>query len=236
MSAAEILTVARQAGRAALSEIEAKDVLADAGIPVVAARLARSRDEAVQIAEEIGYPVVLKVVSDQILHKSDIGGVKLNLADAGAVGAAYDAILEAVQRHQPGTAVDGVAVQQMAPPGTEVIVGMTRDPRFGPVVMFGLGGILVEVLQDVSFRLAPLAPRDARAMMSEIKARPILAGYRGAPPADLDKLAEILIRVGDFALAHQDVQEIDLNPIYAYPDGALAVDARIILEPATTQP
>ena len=230
MTATEIFAEARQAGRAALSEIEAKEVLAAAGIPVAAARLAQSRDEAVRIAEEIGYPVVLKIVSDQILHKSDIGGVKLNLTDPEAVGAAYQGILEAVQRHEPGATVAGVVVQQMAAPGTEVIVGMTRDPRFGPVVMFGLGGILVEVLQDVSFRLAPLTPRDARAMMSEIKARPILAGYRGAAPADLDRLAEILIRVGDFALAHPDVQEIDLNPIYAYPDGALAVDARIILE------
>ena len=232
MSATDVLAEARRAGRAALNEIESKEVLAAAGIPTTAARLARSREEAIRLAGEIGYPVVLKIVSEQILHKSDIGGVRLNLADAGAVGAAYDAILEAARTHEPDATVEGVAVQQMAAPGTEVIVGMTRDPRFGPVLMFGLGGVLVEVLQDVAFRLAPLTPRDAQAMMSEIKARPLLEGFRGAPPADRDKLAEILIRVGDFALEHPDVKEIDLNPIYAYPEGALAVDARIILEQA----
>lgn len=230
MSATEILAAARRAGRPALNEIESKDILAEAGIPTAAARLATSHEEAVRLAGEIGYPVVLKVVSEQILHKSDIGGVRLNLADAGAVGAAYDAIVEAARTRQPDATVEGVAVQQMAKPGTEVIVGMTRDPRFGPVLMFGLGGVLVELLQDVSFRLAPLTARDARAMMAEIKAAPILTGYRGSPAADLDKLSEILIKVGEFALANPEVKEIDLNPIYAYPDGALAVDARVILE------
>lgn len=230
MSATAILDQARQAGRPALNEIEAKDVLAAAGVPVVAARLATSRDEAVRQANAIGYPVVLKVVSEQILHKSDIGGVKLNLDNAEAVGVAYDDIMNAARQHDPNATIDGVAVQQMAAPGIEVIVGMTRDPRFGPVLMFGLGGVLVEVLQDVAFRLAPLTERDAREMMADIKARKVLEGYRGTPPADLQALAGILINVGDFALANPAVQEIDLNPIYAYPQGALAVDARIILE------
>lgn len=230
MSASTILARARAAGRPALTEIESKEVLAAAGVPTAAARLARSRAEAIGAAEAIGYPVVLKVVSEQILHKSDIGGVRLNLADAAAVGAAYDAIVEAARTHEPTATVDGVAVQPMVKPGTEVIVGMTRDPRFGPVLMFGLGGVLVEILQDVSFRLAPLTGRDARSMMAEIKARPLLEGYRGAPAIDLDRLAEILIRVGEFSIANPAVKEIDLNPIYAYPDGAIAVDARVILE------
>jgi acyl-CoA synthetase (NDP forming) len=229
MPFADVLARARAEGRTLLSEVEAKDVLREAGVPVTLTTLATSADEAVRQAEAAGYPVVLKVVSPDIAHKSDAGGVKLNLNSAEEVRAAYDAIMESCARHVPGARITGVAVQHMAPAGTEVIVGMTTDPQFGPVMMFGLGGIMVEVLKDVSFRIVPLAERDAQQMIDEIKGRPVLSGVRGQPPADIEALKRTILKVSEFVAAHPEVQELDLNPVFAYPDGALAVDARIIV-------
>ena len=231
-SVATIFAAARGAGRHLLSEVEAKAALGAAGVPVTPTRAASSAAEAAAIAGELGYPVVLKVVSDTITHKSDIGGVELNLADAGAVGAAYARIEAAVAAAAGAGAFDGVSVQPMAAPGTEVIMGMTQDPQFGPVLMFGLGGVLVEVLKDVAFRVVPLAPHDAAEMIREIQGFPVLEGYRGTPPADLSALESILLSLSDFAAAHPEVQELDLNPILARHDGATAVDARIVLTPA----
>jgi acyl-CoA synthetase (NDP forming) len=229
MPFAQVLARARAEGRTLLSEVEAKEVLREAGVPVTLTTLATSADEAVSQAEAAGYPVVLKVVSPDIAHKSDAGGVRLNLNSAEEVRAAYDAIIESCTRHVPGARITGVAVQHMAPAGTEVIVGMTTDPQFGPVMMFGLGGIMVEVLKDVSFRLVPLAERDAQQMIDEIKGRPVLSGVRGQPPADIEALKTAILKVSAFVAAHPEVQELDLNPVFAYPDGALAVDARIII-------
>lgn len=224
-----IIAAARKGGRRLLTEIESKDVLAGAGVPVTAARLATSREQAVQQAHAIGYPVVLKVVSEDIAHKTDVGGVALGLENADAVGAAYDRIIASARSARPDAKIDGVAVQQQARPGTEVIVGMSTDPQFGPVLMFGLGGVLVEVLKDVSFGVAPLQPRDARSMIEGIKGLPLLQGYRGAAPADLGALEQLLLSLSKFVEANPEVEEIDLNPVFAYPDGALAVDARIVL-------
>jgi acyl-CoA synthetase (NDP forming) len=229
MTFAAVLAQARGEGRTLLNEVEAKDLLREAGVPVTSTTLARTRDEAQAQAESAGYPVVLKVVSPDIAHKSDAGGVKLNLKDKGEVGAAYDAILESCAMAVPGAKIKGVAVQHMAPQGTEVIVGMTTDPQFGPVMMFGLGGIMVEVLKDVSFRLVPLTERDAGQMIDEIKARPILSGVRGQPPADIAALKQAIVNVAAFVEQHPEVQELDLNPVFAYPDGAIAVDARIVV-------
>jgi acetate---CoA ligase (ADP-forming) subunit beta len=223
------IATARAAGRTLLTEVESKELLHNAGIKVTQARLATSADEAVSIAGEFGFPVVLKVVSGDISHKSDVGGVELGLADADAVRAAYDRIMAAVKQAAPGANVEGVSVQQMATPGTEVIVGLTTDPQFGPVMMFGLGGIMVEVLKDVAFRIVPLEPRDAKQIVREIKGYPVLEGFRGKPGADLAALEGMILQVSEFAAAHPEVAELDLNPVFAYPDGAIAVDARVVL-------
>ena len=229
MSFAATVARARSEGRTLLSEVEAKDALREAGVPVTMTTLATSPDEAVTQAETAGYPVVLKVVSPDISHKSDAGGVKLNLKDAGEVRAAHAAILESCAKHVPGAKITGVAVQHMAPQGTEVIVGMTTDPQFGPVMMFGLGGIMVEVLKDVSFRLVPLTDRDAGQMIGEIKGKPVLDGVRGQPGADIAALKSAILKVSAFVQEHPEVQELDLNPMFAYADGAIAVDARIVI-------
>jgi acyl-CoA synthetase (NDP forming) len=215
--------------RSLLSEIEAKELLHDAGIPVARTVLATTEDEAKARAEELGYPVVLKIVSPDITHKSDIGGVKVGLNDADAVVSAFAEIMANAAKAAPDAAVSGVAVQQMAPDGTEVIVGMTTDPQFGPVVMFGLGGILVEVMKDVSFRIVPLEERDAAQMIDEIKGRAILEGVRGQPPADKHAITRAILQVSEFVEQNPRVRELDLNPMLVYPDGAIAVDARIVI-------
>jgi len=229
MSTTTIIDRARTQGRKILTEVESKQLLEEAGIPTARARLATSRDAAVQAARDIGFPVVLKVVSPQITHKTDVGGVKLDLKSPEEVAAAFDEIMTAARRAAPDATVDGVSVQQMARPGIEVIVGVSTDPQFGPVIMFGLGGVLVEVLKDVSFRIIPIAPRDAQQMIREIKGFPLLEGYRGQDPADLAALESLLLRVSEFVEQQPEVSELDLNPVFAYKDGALAVDARIVL-------
>ena len=230
MSIADVIDKARSQGRTVLSEVESKQILAEAGIPVAAARLARSGDEAVKAAKDLGFPVVLKVVSPDVTHKSDVGGVRLNLASPEEASTAFAEIMAAVQQHQPDARIEGVAVQPMAKPGIEVIMGMSKDPQFGPVLMFGLGGVWVEVLKDVAFRIVPLMPRDARQMIREIKGFSLLEGYRGQPAADVEALERMLLRLSDFVEHHPEIQELDLNPILAYADGALAVDARIVVE------
>jgi acyl-CoA synthetase (NDP forming) len=229
MSFETVLAQARAEGRTLLNEVEAKTLLKEAGVPVAETTLAASREEAQSQAEKAGYPVVLKVVSPDIAHKSDVGGVKLNLKDRDAVGVAFDEIMVNSKNAVADARIAGVAVQHMAPQGTEVIVGMTTDPQFGPVMMFGLGGIMVEVLKDVSFRLVPLADRDADQMIGEIKGRPVLVGVRGQPASDISALKQAILRVSAFVEAHPEVRELDLNPVFAYPDGALAVDARIVI-------
>jgi acyl-CoA synthetase (NDP forming) len=213
-----------------LTEVESKELLKEAGIPVVEAKLARSKKEAVAISKEMGFPVVLKISSPDVVHKSDSGGVKLGLTNATQVGKAYSQITSSVKQAYPEARIDGVSVQTMAPPGVEVIVGMSKDPQFGPVLMFGLGGILVEVLKDVSFRIVPVTERDAREMIKEIKGYPVLQGYRGQKPASIPALEQLIVKVSQFVEKNPQIKELDLNPIFAYPDKAVAVDARIILE------
>jgi acyl-CoA synthetase (NDP forming) len=212
-----------------LSEIEAKQLLHEAGIPVTRTVLATTEEEAIEKAGQIGYPVVLKIVSPDISHKSDVGGVKVGLEDAGAVSAAYNEILVNVQKAEPDASIAGIAVQQMAPAGTEVIVGMTTDPQFGPVVMFGLGGIMVEILKDVSFRVVPVEERDAIQMIEEIQGKAILDGVRGQPPADKAAITDAILKVSEFVERNPDVRELDLNPMLVYREGAIAVDARIVI-------
>lgn len=233
MTKAEILGKARKEKRTLLTEIESKELLKAAKIPVVETKLATSKAEAMELARKMGFPVVMKIVSPQVVHKSDAGGVKLNIQNATQVGKAYSEIQASVKKHYPKAKIVGITVQKMAKQGIEVIIGMTKDAQFGPVIMFGLGGILVEVLKDVSFRIVPMTKRDAGEMITEIKGFPILKGYRGQDPADVPYLEELIVKVSDFVDKNPEIKELDLNPVFAYKSGAMAVDARIILEPAT---
>jgi acyl-CoA synthetase (NDP forming) len=228
-SATEIIKKAQGEGRAILTEMESKQLLRSLGIATTEMRLATSEKEAVDHSREIGYPCVLKVSSPDITHKSDAGGVKVGLANEVEVARAYQAIMSACREKFPEAAIEGVTVQNMARPGLEVIVGMATDPQFGPVLMFGLGGVWVEVLKDVSFKIVPLTKHDARSAIREIRAAALLDGFRGSDPVDTSALEDILLRVSEFAAKTPEVREMDLNPIFAYPDGAIAVDARVIL-------
>lgn len=229
MTTAQILSLAREEKRTVLTEIEAKQILGEAGINCTPTVLATTKEKAVSISEEIGYPVVLKVSSVDITHKSDAGGVKVNLADRAAVEKAYDEIMESCRKYKADANIEGVAVQGMATVGTEIIMGMIKDASFGPVVMFGLGGVLVEVLKDVSFRIVPIEKADAEEMTTEIQGKKLLEGYRGQDPADVPYLQEMLVKLSDFVNDTPGIEEIDMNPVFAYKDGAVVVDARIIL-------
>jgi acyl-CoA synthetase (NDP forming) len=226
----QILEKAKKNGRKYLLEPEAKAVCMAYGIPVTKFKVAKTSDEAVKFAEEIGYPVVLKIVSPDVLHKFDVGGVVLNLKSQRDVRKAYGQILDNVKKKVPNARIVGILVQEMAPSSTEVIVGATKDPQFGPAVMFGLGGIFVEVLKDVAFRIAPLSEEEAKEMITEVKGYPLLRGFRGQPPADIDALIKILVNTSKLVMEHLEIKELDLNPIMVYKKGAKTVDARIILE------
>lgn len=226
----EIFSRVRKEGRKFLLEPEAKIVCRDYGIPVTSFRIAENETEAVEFAKDIGYPVVLKIVSPEIIHKSDVGGVIINLKDSKDVQNAYKQIMDNVQKHKPNAKIIGILVQEMAPPSTEVIVGATKDPQFGPAIMFGLGGIFVEVLRDVTFRIAPVTEDEAREMITEVRAYPLLKGYRNTPPADIDAIVKILLNTSRLVTDHEEIKELDLNPIMVYEKGAKTVDARIILE------
>jgi acyl-CoA synthetase (NDP forming) len=225
-----IFMEAYKEGRKYLLEPEAKTVCIEYEIPVTKFKVAKNEAESVKFAEEIGYPVVLKIVSPDIIHKSDVGGVIVNLKDAKEVRNACKQILENVRKRNAKAKIVGVLVQEMAPSSTEVIVGAIKDPQFGPSLMFGLGGIFVEVLKDVTFRVAPITEDEAREMITEVKAYPLLRGYRNIPPADVDAIIKILLNTSRLVMKHQEIKELDLNPIIVYEKGAKTVDARIILE------
>jgi acetate---CoA ligase (ADP-forming) subunit beta len=229
-SAASIFSNVRTQCRTVLTEIEAKQVIREAGIAVTETRLAGSQKEAVAISKELGYPVVLKIASPDITHKSDAGGVKTGLKDAGEVKKAYEDIMASVTKNVPKARIQGVTVQPMARPGVEVIIGTFKDPQFGPVIMFGLGGIFVEVLKDVAFRLIPIEKRDAAEMIEEIRGKALLNGYRGQEPADKETLADMLLKISALVEKTPEIKELDLNPVFAYKDSAIAADARIVLE------
>ncbi len=230
MTGQQIIEKAKSEARALLTEVESKELLRQTGINIIETRLATTKEEAIAISQQLGFPVVLKIISPDILHKNDAGGVKLGLKTARQVGKACEEILKSTSKKYPQAKIQGIAVQKMAHPGVEVIIGISKDAQFGPVIMFGLGGIWVEVLKDASFRLVPLTRKDAAEMIREIKGYPLLTGYRGQEPVDIATLEDFLLKISDFAEHNPQVKELDLNPIFAYSDGAVAVDARVILE------
>ncbi len=232
MTAEEIIINAVKEGRKKLLEHEAMKLLELYNIPIARYGFAQDEEEAVKIAKDIGYPVVLKIVSPDISHKTDVGGVIVGVESDEGVREAFRKIMSNVKNAAPNARIAGILIQEMAKPGfLEVIVGATRDPIFGPVIMFGLGGIFVEVLKDVSFRIAPLSPRDADEMVREIKSYKILEGYRGMPPRDIEAVKDIILKVSKLMLEVVEIKELDLNPVmlYAKGEGAKIADARMIL-------
>ena len=230
MGSFRTLDQAKEEGRSMLTEFESKRILKQVGISVVETRLAMTQNEAVSFAQKMGFPVALKINSPDIVHKSDSGGVKLSLHNAADVKKAYDEIVKKVKKQYPQAEVHGVSVQRMLRSGTEVIIGTSKDPQFGPVIMFGLGGIFVEILKDVSFRVIPVEQKDAQEMIQEIKGYPLLQGYRGKEPASIPALVEMILKISKFIEENPQVKELDLNPIFAYRNKAVAADARIVLE------
>jgi acyl-CoA synthetase (NDP forming) len=229
----KIIQKARQDGRDSLTEIEAKQVFAAYGLPVTQTLLAKSEDEAVALAKQVGFPIVMKIVSPDILHKSDAGGVKVNIQDEQGVRETYHTILAKSKAYKADANIHGIAIQEMAAWGTEVILGSVNDPSFGPTMMFGLGGIFVEVLKDVTFRVAPVGANQAVRMLDEIRGAPILAGVRGEKPRDRKAMADTIARYSQMIIDLKDeISETDANPVLLYEEGQglRVVDARIILK------
>ncbi len=210
-------------GQRVLSEYDSKRVIASAGIPVNREKLARSRKEALAFAAQIGYPVVLKGCSGKTAHKTEMGLVKLNLGSAEDVSRAYDGITG------KGMELDGVLVGEMIQGGREFVLGLSRDPQFGPCVMFGIGGVFTEAIRDVTFRVAPIAERDAEEMLDEIRLAGLLNALRGKPAVDRKALVRALVALGDLGYRHEEIVEIDINPVIISGDQPIAVDALVVL-------
>jgi acetyltransferase len=227
--AAEIINKAKADGRNSLLEHEAKDLLALHGAPVTQDQLAKTAGEAVELAKRIENGVVLKIVSPDILHKSDARGVRVNLQNEKDIRKAYAEIIENAKRFNPNADIRGVLVSPMANAGTEVIIGTKIDDQFGPVIMFGIGGIMVEVLKDVAFRVLPISYNSAKKMIREIRSYPILQGTRGKPPADERALRRLLLTCSELIESYEEIREMDLNPVIVHEKGISIVDARIIL-------
>jgi len=221
-------TIPEASGRSQMELCESFEFLEDKGFECIFARPAASPGKAVHLAHRMGFPVALKIDSPDILHKSDWGGVHLNIQSAGQLRQAYDKMLEEAARKFPAARISGVVVSAMAAPGLELLIGMSRDPQFGPVIMFGLGGVTVELFRDISMRLLPMTRQDARAMISEIKGAALLKGFRGRPPIDENALVDGIMRMAAIAEEQPEILEMDLNPVIAYPEGMLVVDARIL--------
>ena len=226
MNITEVLKSKIETNQTVLTEFESKELLREIGILVPSQKLTTSKKETISAAEEIGFPVVMKLIAKDIVHKSDTGAVKLNLKSKEDVDKSYTELMQI-----PSQTEKKISVQKMADePITELIIGMTTDPQFGPALMFGIGGILVELLEDVSFRIAPITEYDAKEMIHEIKGFPILDGYRGKPKADINAIIETLLKISNLVIEHEEINEMDLNPVFIYEKGLICVDARIILQ------
>lgn len=231
MNISELIKSKLESNQTVLTEFESKNLLKEIGIPIPEQELATTKEETIAVAKKIGFPIVLKLMAEDIVHKSDTGAVKLNIKNEDETGQAYDELIKI-----PSQSEKSISVQKMAEePITELIIGMTTDAQFGPALMFGIGGILVELLEDVSFRIAPITEYDAREQIHEIKGFPILDGYRGKPKADIDAIVSTLLKISDLVTKHEEINEMDLNPIFIYEKGLLCVDARIILKKTEKQ-
>jgi len=232
-AARAVIAKVREQGYNSMTEVDSKAIFKAYGLPVASTELATDEEQAVNLAEAVGYPVVMKIISPDILHKSDAGGVKVNIENESEVREAYRTILENAKAYKEDADIHGIAIQEMAPWGTEVILGSVNDPTFGPTLMFGLGGIFVEILKDVTFRVAPVLPEQATTMLQDIKGAPILAGARGEAPRDREVLAEVMSRYSQMITDLSDeIAESDANPVLVYEEGkgACVVDARVILK------
>ncbi|MCK4537090.1 MAG: acetate--CoA ligase family protein, partial [Desulfuromonadales bacterium] len=241
--AAEILAEYLKSGKTVLGEMEGAELLQCYGFNTLPMELATSATQAATIADKIGYPVVMKIVSPQILHKTEAGGVKIGIQNAKSVQTAFDEIMAGARKYSADAELCGVLVQKMAPPGEEVILGMTRDPKFGPLLMFGLGGIYVELFKDVVFRIAPFGRNVARRMIKNIQGYPMLKGFRGRSLADVEAVEKMLVSLGQLAENHPEIEELDVNPLLVHEkgQGATVADVMITLkqperkEPEETQ-
>jgi acyl-CoA synthetase (NDP forming) len=226
MNISELLKKKLESNQTVLTEFESKNLLKEIGIPIPDQELANTKEETLTIAKRIGFPIVLKLMAEDIVHKSDTGAVKLNIKNEDETAQAYDELMKI-----PSQSEKSISVQKMADePITELIIGMTTDAQFGPALMFGIGGILVELLEDVSFRIAPITEYDAREQIHEIKGFPILDGYRGKPKADIDAIVNTLLKISNLVTEYEEINEMDLNPVFIYEKGLICVDARIILK------
>ncbi|MFZ6028509.1 MAG: acetate--CoA ligase alpha subunit [Chloroflexota bacterium] len=227
-----VIEQVRAEDRLSIGDAEARDVMQAYGMRIPRSEVAETPERAIEIAHEVGFPVVLKIASPDILHKTDVGGVKVGLRTPGEVRDAFELIVYRAQRYMPGARIWGCLVQEMVPAGgLEVLVGMNRDPQFGPLVTFGLGGIYVETLKDVTFRVAPFSRREAEEMLGEIRARSLLDGVRGQPPVDKTAIVDTLLKIGQLVQDFPEVNELDINPLMVYPQGqgAIALDMRLII-------
>ncbi|HEY46562.1 MAG TPA: acetate--CoA ligase family protein [Anaerolineae bacterium] len=233
----QTLDSALSEGRVTIGDAEARGILTAYGLKIPASELAETSDQAVEIANRIGYPIVLKVASPDILHKTDIGGVKVGLQNPTDIRDAFDLITYRAQRYTPEARLWGCLVQKMAPPGLEVLIGMNRDPQFGPLVTFGLGGIYVEILKDASFRIAPFSRHEAEEMLGEIRAHALLDGVRGEPPTDKTAVVDALLRIAQLVTDFPEIVELDINPFIVYEEGlgGISIDMRLVLNPEISQ-
>ena len=232
-SVMQIIQQARQQGRQALTEGEAKAILELYGVPVPQRRMARNQAAASQAAQEMGFPVVMKIASADITHKTEAGGVRLGIQDAQQAAQAYEEIIAKAKAYNPQATLDGVLVEQTVSDGLQVIVGFKQDPRFGPVVTFGLGGIFVELIRDITLRVVPLDEQQALDMIRETKAYPLLAGYRGEQPRDINALSQVILAVSQLAQEFKnELAELDVNPLMVLPAGrgVKAVDALMVVK------
>jgi acetyltransferase len=218
--------------KVALGEFETRQLLEAYGIANVPGGLAKEETEAIQIAEQIGYPVVIKIAAEGLLHKSEAGGIRLNLRNAEELRVAYKEMISHISQNYPEARVLGVMVERMAPKGQEVIVGMRRDATFGPMLMFGMGGVLVEQIKDISFKVAPLSGEDIDDMLASTIAGKLLAGYRGAAKGDIAAVKDVIARLSQLALDFPEIAEVEINPLIVYLEGqgALALDSRAIIK------
>lgn len=213
-----------------LTEAESYSLLSEYGIPVPKYLIACSEKEAIEAGEKLGFPLVMKIISPDIIHKSNLGGVAMNIINSLQIKKVYKNIISQVREKRPDAKIDGIVLYKQAPKGVEVIVGMIRDPQFGPTVMFGLGGIFVEILKDVAFRVCPVERTDIEEMLAEIEGIKMLQGYRGRPRCDVKAIIDIIMEISRLALNYSVITEIDLNPIIVYEKSALVVDAKVFLK------